>query len=107
MINHPLSNLLSQTKLIEDLAEQYGTPAYVYSKKRLEENIDKIFEDYDMRMMKEVDLCAIMDSGAYGYSMSHNFNTNPSPSEILIDQNNPILIRKRESIIDLFRGCDV
>lgn len=33
MINHPLSNLLSQTKLIEDLAEQYGTPTYVYSKK--------------------------------------------------------------------------
>jgi len=25
----------------------------------------------------------------------------------LIDQNNAILIRKRESIEDLFRGCDV
>ena len=42
MINHPLSNFLSQTKLMEDLAKQYGTPTYVYSKKRLEENIDKL-----------------------------------------------------------------
>ena len=107
MLNHPLSDLISQTELLENIADQHGTPTYVYSKKRLEENIDKIFEDYDIPMMKEVDLCAVMDRGPYGYSMSYNFNTKPRPSEILIDQNNPILIRKRESIIDLFRGCDV
>ena len=74
---------------------------------RICENTDRISEDYDMPTMKEGDFCAIMDSGAYGYSMSHNFNTRPRPSEILIDQNNAILIRKRESIEDLFRGCDV
>ena len=74
---------------------------------RICENTDRISEDYDMPTMREGDLCAIMDSGAYGYSMSHNFNTRPRPSEILIDQNNAILIRKRESIEDLFRGCDV
>ena len=74
---------------------------------RICENTDRISEDYDMPTMKEGDLCAIMDSGAYGYSMSHNFNTRPRPSEILIDQDNAILIRKRESIEDLFRGCDV
>ena len=60
-----------------------------------------------MPSVKEGDLCVIMDSGAYGYSMSHNFNTRPRASEILIDQNNASLIRKRESIEDLFRGCDV
>ena len=37
MINHPLSDLLSQTKLLENIAEQHGTPTYVYSKRRLEE----------------------------------------------------------------------
>ena len=74
---------------------------------RICENTDRISEDYDMPKMKEGDICAIMDSGAYGYSMSHNFNTRPRPSEILINQNNAILIRKRESIEDLFRGCDV
>ena len=42
MINHPLSELLSQTKFLENIAEQYGTPAYVYSKDRLEENINRL-----------------------------------------------------------------
>ena len=74
---------------------------------RICENTDRISEDYDMPTVKEGDLCAIMDCGAYGYSMSHNFNTRPRASEILIDQNNASLIRKRESIEDLFRGCDV
>jgi diaminopimelate decarboxylase len=48
-----------------------------------------------------------MDTGAYGYSMSHNFNTRPRPAEILINNENIKLIRKRESIEDLFSGCDV
>ena len=42
MINHPLSELLSQTKLLENIAEQHGTPTYVYSKRRLEENISRL-----------------------------------------------------------------
>ena len=57
--------------------------------------------------MKEGELCAIMDSGAYGYSMSHNFNTRPRPSEVLVDKKEVSLIRKRETIEDLFKGCDV
>ena len=42
MLNHPLSDLISQTELLENIADQHGTPTYVYSKKRLEENIDKL-----------------------------------------------------------------
>ena len=60
-----------------------------------------------MPKMEEGDLCAIMDVGAYGYSMSHNFNTRPRPAEILINNGKVKQIRKRESIEDLFKGCDV
>ena len=74
---------------------------------RICENTDRISERYKMPRMKEGELCAIMDSGAYGYSMSHNFNTRPRASEVLIDKNEVSLIRKRETIEDLFRGCDV
>ena len=42
MFNHPLSDLLSQTKLLENITEQHGTPTYVYSKRRLEENISRL-----------------------------------------------------------------
>ena len=74
---------------------------------RICENTDRISENYTLPKTEEGDLCAIMDTGAYGYSMSHNFNTRPRPSEILINNENIKLIRKRESIEDLFRGCDV
>ena len=33
------------------------------------------------------DCIAIMDTGAYGYSMSHQFNTRPRPPEVLLDGN--------------------
>ena len=74
---------------------------------RICENTDRISENYTLPKIEEGDLCAIMDTGAYGYSMSHNFNTRPRPAEILINNENIKLIRKRESIEDLFRGCNV
>ena len=74
---------------------------------RICENTDRISENYTLPKIEEGDLCVIMDTGAYGYSMSHNFNTRPRPSEILINNESIKLIRKRESIKDLFRGCDV
>ena len=74
---------------------------------RICENTDRISEGYKMPAMKEGELCAIMDSGAYGYSMSHNFNTRPRPSEVLVEKEEVSLIRKRETIEDLFKGCDV
>ena len=54
----------------------------------------------------EGDLIAIMDTGAYGYAMSHQFNTRPRPAELLIDKDEPRFIRSRETIEDIFRNCD-
>ena len=48
-----------------------------------------------------------MDAGAYGYAMSHNFNTRPRAAEVLLDGQNHQLIRRRETIEDIFTGCDV
>jgi diaminopimelate decarboxylase len=48
-----------------------------------------------------------MDAGAYGYSMSNNFNTRPRAAEILLEQGSVKLIRKRETINDIFTLCDV
>ena len=74
---------------------------------RICENTDRISKDHNMPTINEEELCAIMDSGAYGYSMSHNFNTRPRPAEVLIDEEKLVLIRERESIEDIFRGCNV
>lgn len=50
------------------------------------------------------DLLAIRSSGAYGFSMSSNYNSRPRPPEILVDGNKAHLIRERESIASLWQG---
>ena len=74
---------------------------------RICENTDRIGKRVALPEINEGDLIAIMDAGAYGYSMSHQFNTRPRPAEILLDENKITLIRKRETISDIFSGCDV
>ena len=51
----------------------------------------------------EDDLLAFMDAGAYGFSMSSNYNTRPKIAEILVDQTDFKLIRQRETIDDLIQ----
>ncbi len=49
-------------------------------------------------------LLAVRSSGAYGAVMSSNYNTRPRAPEILIDGNKAILIRKRETIEELYQN---
>ena len=49
---------------------------------------------------------AIMDTGAYGYSMASNYNGTFRPSEVLVNGEKARLIRKRESVDDLLRLID-
>jgi diaminopimelate decarboxylase len=59
-------------------------------------NLPEIFED---------DILGVLDSGAYGYSMSSTYNNRLRPAEILIGQDgNPRLIRKRDTFEDLVRN---
>lgn len=48
------------------------------------------------------DLLAVCSAGAYGFSMSSNYNSRPRAIEILVDQNKAHVIRRREEIEDLF-----
>lgn len=52
--------------------------------------------------LEEGDLLAIMSAGAYGMSMSSNYNTRPRVAEVMVDGDTCHLIRKRESINELF-----
>ena len=69
------------------------------------ENTDRIATDREFPTLSPGDLVAIMDAGAYGYSMSHNFNTRPRSAEILLDKSSFKEIRKRETIEDIFSLC--
>ncbi len=48
------------------------------------------------------DLLAICTAGAYGFSMSSSYNSRPRPAEVLVDKDKMILIRKRETIQELY-----
>ena len=52
--------------------------------------------------LAEGDLLAIMSAGAYGMSMSSNYNTRPRAAEVMVDGDKFTVIRKREKVQDLF-----
>jgi diaminopimelate decarboxylase len=52
--------------------------------------------------LQESDVLAVLGSGAYGFTMSSNYNSRPRVAEILVDDTNIHVVRKRESISDLF-----
>jgi diaminopimelate decarboxylase len=56
--------------------------------------------------LKPGDLVAILSAGAYGFSMASNYNSRPRPPEVLIDQGEFKIVRRRETYEDLTRGED-
>jgi diaminopimelate decarboxylase len=66
---------------------------------------DIIAKDRNLPEIFENDIIGVLDSGAYGYSMSSNYNNRLRPAEVLIDTDgNPRLIRKRDTLDDLVRN---
>jgi diaminopimelate decarboxylase len=65
------------------------------------ESGDFLGHDRDMALA-EGDLLAIMSAGAYGMSMSSNYNTRPRAAEVMVDGDQSIVIRQREKVQDLF-----
>lgn len=54
--------------------------------------------------LNEGDLLAIRSAGAYGFSMSSNYNTRPRAAEVMVDGDQYFLIRERETVAELFAG---
>jgi diaminopimelate decarboxylase len=50
------------------------------------------------------DLWAVMSAGAYGMSMTSNYNSRPRPPEVLVSGRRFRTIRRRETFADLVRG---
>ncbi|OQW91252.1 MAG: diaminopimelate decarboxylase [Beggiatoa sp. IS2] len=51
--------------------------------------------------IQENDVLAICSAGAYGFVMSSNYNTRPRCPEIMIDDDQAIVVRRRETLDDL------
>ncbi|MCO6412917.1 MAG: diaminopimelate decarboxylase [Thiogranum sp.] len=53
------------------------------------------------------DLLAVRSAGAYGFTMSSNYNSRPRAAEILVDRDMAYVVRERETIAGLFAGESV
>lgn len=60
--------------------------------------------DRKLNEVREGDILAIKNAGAYGYTMSNNYNARYRPAEVLVINGEAKLIRKRETIDDLLRN---
>ena len=53
------------------------------------------------------DILGVLDAGAYGFSMSSNYNQRLRPAEVLVQSDGtPRLIRRRENLDDMTRCFD-
>jgi diaminopimelate decarboxylase len=48
------------------------------------------------------DALSVMSAGAYGMSMSSNYNTRPRAAEVMVDGSHVHLVRERETVRQLY-----
>ena len=66
------------------------------------ESADFLGKDRQLALTENSLLC-IHDVGAYGFSMSSNYNSRPRVAEVMVDDRQSWMIRERETISDLYR----
>lgn len=54
--------------------------------------------------LQQGDYLAVRSAGAYGFSMSSNYNSRPRAAEVMIDGDRAVVIRERETIAQLMQG---
>jgi diaminopimelate decarboxylase len=57
--------------------------------------------DRELPLLKKGDVLAILNAGAYGYSMASVYNTRPRPAEVLVDGDTVTVIREADKVEDL------
>lgn len=65
---------------------------------------DTFAKDRELPEVREGDILAFRNAGAYGFSMSSNYNSRPRPAEVLVYNGKAHLVRKRETLEDIVRN---
>lgn len=68
------------------------------------ESGDFLAKDRILPEVRQGDLIAVMSAGAYGFSMSSNYNSRPRAAEVMVDGREFCVIRRRETLNDLIKG---
>ncbi len=101
LIRPPLYNAHHRISFMETTREESVFDVVGY----LCETGDFLAKNLQGELPKVGSVSLIHDVGAYGYSMSSNYNSIPRPPEVLINsKGEPVLIRKGESLEDIYRS---
>ena len=65
---------------------------------------DFLARDRALPRVQQGDLLAVMSAGAYGFTMSSNYNSRPRVAEVLVDGTSYTVIRERETLESLING---
>lgn len=68
------------------------------------ESGDFLARDRKMAEVQQGELLAVMSAGAYGFSMSSNYNSRPRAAEVLVKGSEYYVVRERETYNDLIKG---
>lgn len=68
------------------------------------ESGDFLAKERELARVKQGEYLAVMSAGAYGFSMSSNYNSRPRAAEVLVKGKEHFLMRKRETYDDLVRN---
>lgn len=91
---------------IVNLSNPQGTPR-IYTVVGYICETDTFALDRKLNEIREGDVLAILNAGAYGYTMSNNYNSRLRPAEVLIDGEMTKLIRRRETLGDILQTTPV
>ena len=97
---------------VVDLAEEFGTPLYLFDeltvrhrcrefKEESYKSSDILVRDASLAIVQPGDIIAIPVCGAYSIPMSSNYNAMPRPAIIMVKEGQAHLIRRRETYQDL------
>ena len=65
------------------------------------ETTDKFLSVKSFQNLKEKDFIAILDVGAYGMSLSSNYNLRPKPLEVMVEDKSVKVILKRQKLVNI------
>ncbi|MBL0304030.1 MAG: diaminopimelate decarboxylase [Cytophagaceae bacterium] len=77
-----------------DSKQKYNVVGYICE-------TDDIAKDRSLSEARDGDLFAILNAGAYGFTMASNYNSRLKPAEVLIYKNQKHLIRERQTLQDI------
>ena len=88
---------------VEPVTPKVGTPSTWDIVGPICETGDFIAKERSL-VISQGDLLCIQSAGAYGFSMSSNYNSRGRAAEVMVDGDNMYEIRKRETFKDLIHG---